>query len=179
MPFKVLDIIILKVAERVVIHLELVDVQLHRRRSLCAFLVERAPSGWRLSLLYGEQEFTHGLLLESHRRGVDFGPELELQFVEDLRLLTFSARSRHVELVICDFDSLVVKRSAPRHIKAIGMLDLYIDSIQVLVPREWWRDFDGCRFFFLNMIKHLLVALVYLQRCVSCHSKSCIDILLT
>jgi len=125
--------------------------------------MKRAPSTWRVRLSNRKEEFAHGLLLKCHCCRVHVRPELELELVENLSLLTLGARGRDVELLIRDIDCLVEEHGTASDIKAVRMFHFDIDFVQVLIPCEWWCHLDGCTLLLLNLIKHGLVLSVDLR----------------
>ena len=63
---EILDVVIFKVAQRVVIGLQLVNIKFHSRRPFGPFLVQLSPATWCILFLDREQELANRFFLERH-----------------------------------------------------------------------------------------------------------------
>lgn len=73
---------------------------------------------------------------------VDKVPEGELQLVTNIGVLSFGADSTQKERVFGSYDFKVAYISAPRNVVSVGKLDLQVDIMKILVPREGWDHLD-------------------------------------
>jgi len=105
------------------------------------------PPSWPIDFRNGEESLAYWNLFLFHVLRVDFGPERELQLIEQVVVLSLRARCRHVELVICDRDGLVEESCAATHVVSVRKLDFNENRVQVLVPQE--RRCHSHRHFFL------------------------------
>ena len=62
-----------------------------------------------------------------------------------------------MELIIGDFDCLIVEHGTTGDIEPVRMLDLNVDFVQILVPCEWWGNFDWRVLLLIDLLKIRLV----------------------
>ena len=74
-----------------------------------------------------------------------------------------------MELAISHLDSLIEESTAASDIESVRMLDLDVDSVQVLIPHERWGDFDRHILLLVDQIEQRVIfGLDDLTRFTSC-----------
>ena len=77
-----------------------------------------------------------------------------------------------MELGISHLDGFIEECTTSSDVKSVRVLDLDVDSIQVLVPRERWGHFDGNILLFIDHIKQRVIFCLDDFTCFACGCNS-------